>query len=136
MIVRWPGKVTASATSDLTWYFADVLPTLAELAGAQGPKNVDGVSVAPTILGESQNLEERVLYWEFFERGFQQAVRLGDWKAVRLVPGEPLELYDLSKDESEANDVAANHPKIIAQVEAYLKTARTPSENWPVEALD
>ena len=136
MIVRWPGKVTANATSDLTWYFADVLPTLAELAGAQGPKNVDGVSVAPTILGESQNLEERVLYWEFFERGFQQAVRLGDWKAVRLVPGEPLELYDLSKDESEANDVAANHPKIIAQVEAYLKTARTPSENWPVEALD
>ncbi|MBT5816390.1 MAG: sulfatase, partial [Opitutales bacterium] len=78
----------------------------------------------------------RHLYWEFFENGFQQAVRRGNWKAIRLALGEPLELYDLSKDESESNNIAANNPKIIAEMEAILKSARTPSENWPVEELD
>ena len=136
MIVRWPGKVAAGTTSDLAWYFADVLPTVAELAGGKAPSGIDGLSVLPTILGETQDLSERYLYWEFFESGFQQAVRQGDWKAVRLKLGEPLELYDLSKDEVEENNVAAQHPKVVSRFEAYLKTARSPSRNWPVEELD
>lgn len=136
MIVRWPGRVTANTTSDLPWYFADVLPTFAELANAKAPAGIDGVSVLPTILGKKQDLSERYLYWEFFENGFQQAVRQDNWKAIRLALGEPLELYDLSNDESESNNIAANHPKIVAQMETILKTARTPSENWPVEELD
>lgn len=136
MIVRWPGKVEAGQTSDAAWYFADVLPTLANLGDAKAPAGIDGMSVLPTILGDKQDLSNRVLYWEFFENGFQQAVRQGDWKAIRLALGKPLELYDLSKDESESNNIAESHPEIIAQMEAILKTARTPSENWPVEGLD
>ena len=136
MIVRWPGKVAASKTNDTAWYFADVLPTLADLAGANAPTDVDGVSVLPTILGKDQNLSDRTLYWEFFESGFQQAVRQGDWKAIRLKLGEPLELYDLSKDEAENNNVAAQHPEVVAELEAILATARTPSDNWPVPELD
>jgi arylsulfatase A-like enzyme len=81
-------------------------------------------------------LSNRALYWVFFENGFQQAVRQGDWKAIRMAPGKPLELYDLSKDESESNNIAESHPEIIAKMEAVLETARTPSENWPVEELD
>ncbi len=136
MIVRWPGKVAANTTSDLPWYFADVLPTLADLAETKSPTEIDGLSVLPTILGKPQNLGNRALYWEFFESGFQQAVRQGNWKAVRIALGKPLELYDLSKDESKSNNVAAKHPDVVARMEAFLKSARTPSENWPVEGLD
>jgi len=70
-------------------------------------------------------------YWEFHERGFQQAVRMGRWKAVRLKPGSPLELYDLDADPKEQRDVAAARTDIIAKVEAYLRTARTESDRWP-----
>lgn len=136
MIVRWPGQVAAGKTNDTAWYFADALPTFAEIAGLKVPSGIDGVSVLPTILGNKQDLSNRVLYWEFFESGFQQAVRQGDWKAIRMAPGKALELYDLSKDESESNNIAANHPDIIAEMESIFKTARTPSENWPVEELD
>ncbi|MBT3482326.1 MAG: arylsulfatase [Opitutales bacterium] len=136
MIVRWPGKVAAGKTNDTAWYFADALPTFADLAGVKAPSGIDGLSVLPTILGQEQDLSDRHFYWEFFENGFQQAVRRGDWKAIRLALGEPLELYDLSKDESESNNIAANHPDVIAEMEVILKSARTPSENWPVEELD
>jgi arylsulfatase A-like enzyme len=136
MIVRWPGKVAANAISDLPWYFADVLPTLADLGDANIPEKVDGVSVLPTLLGKRQDLGDRAMYWEFFERGFQQAVRLGKWKAVRLALDKPIELYDLSIDIGETNNVAAQHPEVVKQMESIMKTSRSPSENWPVDALD
>lgn len=136
MIVRWPGKVAAGATDDTAWYFADVLPTLADLTGAITPEDVDGVSVLPTLMGETQDLGDRYLYWEFFENGFQQAIRKGDWKGVRLAVGAPLELYDLSNDEAEANDISAENPAIVAELEELLGNARTPSRNWPVPELD
>ena len=136
MIVRWPGKVAAGATDDTPWYFADLLPTLADLTDAPAPGNLDGVSVLPTLLGESQDLSSRYLYWEFFESGFQQAIRKGNWKGIRLAIGAPLELYDLSKDEEEANDVAAEHPDVVAELEAILASVRTPSASWPVPELD
>ena len=71
-------------------------------------------------------------YWEFHERGFQQAVRMGRWKALRLSAGAPLELYDLETDPREERNVASDHPREVARIEAYLRTARTNSERWPV----
>jgi arylsulfatase A-like enzyme len=53
------------------------------------------------------------------------------WKAVRLKPGSPLELYDLDADSHEEHDVAAANPDVVARIESYLKTARTNSERWP-----
>lgn len=113
MIVRWPGQIKAHTESNLAWYFADVLPTLADIAGAAAPEDIDGISVLPTLLGEKQNLANRFLYWEFFERGFQQAVRWRNWKAVILKPGQELELYDLSNDIGETHNVASTQKSWI-----------------------
>jgi arylsulfatase A len=130
MIVRWPGKIEAGTTSDHIWAFWDFLPTAAELAGVKPPTGIDGISVVPTLLGQKQARHE-FLYWEFFERGFQQAVRYGDFKGLRLKQGEPLELYQIVKDPAELNNVASHYPRIVEHIEAYLKRARTPSSYWP-----
>jgi arylsulfatase A-like enzyme len=132
MIVRWPGRVPAGKTSNAPWYFADVLPTLADVAGVQPPANIDGISVLPLLLGTPQKTDERFMYWEFPTGQFQQAVRWRHYKAIRLAPGEPLELYDLSRDIAEKNNTAAVRPDVIARIEKYLETARTDSPNWPV----
>jgi arylsulfatase A len=130
MIARWPGSIPAGRTSDHPWAHWDFFPTAAELAGARTPAGLDGMSMTRALRGEAQPTHD-FFYWEFHERGFQQAVRMGNWKAVRLKPGGPLELYDISRDVAEATNVAANHPDVIEKIEAYLKTARTPSERWP-----
>jgi arylsulfatase A-like enzyme len=132
MIVRWRGKIKAGAVSDQVWVFWDFLPTAAELTGTKPPADLDGISMAPTLLGSATQKQHDFLYWEFHERGSQQAVRMGDWKAIRLKIGEPLELYDLKTDIGEKANVAAQHPEVVAQVEAYLKKARTDDPKWPL----
>jgi arylsulfatase A-like enzyme len=132
MIARWTGTVPAGRVSDHVWAHWDMLPTLSDVAGAKPPSGLDGLSKARALRGEVQE-SQQLLYWEFHERGFQQAVRMGRWKAVRLKNGAPLELYDLQTDRNEARDVAAANPDIVAKIEAYLKTARTESERWPVK---
>ena len=131
-VARWPGRIAAGQVSDQVWAFWDFLPTMSELLGQKPPANIDGVSILPALL-EQKNVERAPLYWEFHERGFSQAVRKGDWKAVRPGLQKPLELYDLNKDISEKNDVAEQHPDVMAQMETYLKTARTDSENFPIQ---
>jgi len=133
MIVRWPGKAKR-AESDLVWAFWDFLPTVAELAGARAPSGLDGQSIAPEILGTAPVKPHEFLYWEFHEGGSKQAVRTGDWKAIRSKMGVPLELYDLRHDIYEMENVAAKHPDVIARVEEYLKSARSDSKQWPLRA--
>jgi arylsulfatase A-like enzyme len=133
LIARWPGRIKAGQVNDDPWAFWDFLPTAAELAGAPVPDNLDGVSMLPTLLGQSQTNRHEFLYWEFHERGFQQAVRMGGWKAIRLQPGRPLELYNLKTDLGEKHDVAAQNPEVVAKIEEYLKTARTDSDQWPIK---
>jgi arylsulfatase A len=129
MIVRWPGRIAAGGVSDFAWAHWDFLPTAAELAGVKAPEGIDGFSVAPTLHGKEQKPHD-YLYWEFFERGFDQAVRAGDWKGVRNGLGEPLQLYNLKTDLGENDDVAAKNPEIVARLEAILKSARSDSERW------
>ena len=78
--------------------------------------------------------QHEFLYWEFHEGGSQQAVRTGDWKAIRSKLGAPLQLYNLRTDLGEQNDVAARNPDVIARIEGYLRTARTESPDWPLKA--
>jgi arylsulfatase A len=130
MLARWTGEIPAGRVSDHPWAHWDMLPTLAELAGAKAPATIDGVSMARALRGRAQRPHD-FLYWEFHERGFQQAVRMGNWKAIRLRMDAPLELYDLAADPYEQRDVAAANPGVIAKIERYLQTARTDSARWP-----
>ena len=134
MIVRWPGMVQAGSESDFPWAFWDFMPTAAEIAGVPAPEGLDGISVMPAILGTGEPKRE-FLYWEFptIDRktgkqrpgAMPQAVRTGEWKAIREKPGAPLELYNLSNDIGEKDNVAAANPTVVKRVEEYLKTART-----------
>jgi len=131
MIVRWPGHLPAGKTSEEVWAFWDFLPTAAELAGTQGLAAIDGISVVPALLGQAQK-PHAYLYWEFHERGFDQAVRMGDWKAVRHGTKAPIELYDLKTDIGETRNVAADHPDVVKRIEAILAAVRTESKEFPV----
>jgi arylsulfatase A-like enzyme len=130
-IAWWPGHVKAGTTSDRPAAFWDFLPTAAELARIDAPANIDGISILPAMLGQPQTNRHEFLYWEFHEGGFKQAVRMGDWKTVRFGSDGPLQLYNLKGDIGEKTDVAESHPEIVAKIEDYLKTARTPDTNWP-----
>jgi arylsulfatase A len=132
MIARWTGTIPAGRVSDHPWAHWDMLPTLTELAGAKPPSGIDGISMARALKAEPQPTHD-AFYWEFHERGFQQAVRMGRWKAVRLSKDAPLELYDLAADPYEQRNVAASQPDVVAKIEQYLKTARTESARWPVK---
>ena len=133
-IVRWPGRVKAGTTSDFVTAFWDFLPTATDVAGvtAKPPVALDGQSILPTLLGREQKPPAH-LYFEFHERGFDQAVRFGDWKAVRLGTKKPVELYDLKSDLAESKDVAAAHPEVVKQAEALFTSARTDSPDFPID---
>ena len=139
MIVRWPGRCPAGRTTDLISGFQDVLPTLCELAGAKTPPGLDGISMAPTILGKGEQKKHDFLYWEFPGYGGQQAVRLGDWKGIRqnMHKGNlRLQLFDLSKDISESKDVAAQHPEVVQRILAIMRAQHAPSELFLFPAID
>ena len=93
----------------------------------------DGLSLVPFLKGGAAPRRE-CFYWELHERKFIQAVRFGDWKAVRNSPGGSIELYDLAKDESESTDLAAARPDLVAKADALLKASRTDDPNWPVQS--
>ena len=131
-IARWPGKI-APGVSQFAGGFQDMMPTLAELAGAGGsvPKDIDGLSIVPTLLGEtSKQKEHEYLYWTFYERGGGQATRVGNWKSIQQPMDAAVRLYDLGKDLGEEHDVAAEHPEVVAKLKVMMKAAYRPHESW------
>lgn len=136
MLVRWPGRVKAGSTCEHICAFWDVLPTCAELAGQPAPMGIDGISFLPTLLGYGKaQTPPAHLYWEFHEQGGKQAVRMGKWKAVRLnaqqAPDGPIELYDLSRDIGEKNNVAAKNKDVVEEMAARMRVSRLPSQDFP-----
>jgi arylsulfatase A len=138
-IARWPGSIKAGSVSDLPAVFYDVLPTLCEITGAPVPKVADGLSILPTLTGEGEQRKHAFLFWDFTGQGGQQAVRMGDWKGVRrnLHRGNlRIELYNLTTDVGEMNDVAGQHPEIVKRIEKIMKDNHLPSQIFPIEVLD
>lgn len=132
-IARWPGTVPAGRVSDEPWAFWDFLPTAAELAGAKLPDGfrTDGLSLVSFLRGGKAPARE-FFYWELHETKPIQAVRFGNWKAVRNGIDRPIELYDLSNDPGEAKNRAAEKPDLVARAEALMKASHTPDPNWPL----
>jgi len=137
LIARWPGKIKAGATSNLPCYFVDMMPTFVELARSRKymPGNLDGIAIVPTLTGrEKEQKKHAFLYWEWGRYnwakrrnepgGPAQAVRMGKFKAVRPKSSAPFELYDLSKDIGEQNNIAAEHPQIVARIDKWVKQNR------------
>lgn len=138
LIARWPSKIEAGSTTDHVCAFWDFFPTATELAGLPPRQGLDGISYLPTLLGANKQPEHEYLYWDYghVRNAFKQAVRAGDWKAVRNGVGSAIELYDLASDREESTDVAADHPEIVQSMERLLASARTPTPDYPVEGLD
>ncbi len=133
MIVRWSGHVPSGRVCDSIGHFADFLPTAAALAGVKAPKGLDGVDGTAALLDTKGQANDRFLYWEFHEKAFVQAVRWRNWKAIRTGLDGKLALYDVGKDIGEEQDLAAQNPDVVAKVQAYLKTARVESKEWPIK---
>jgi len=134
-IVRWPGCIEP-AVSDLPIYFPDFLPTVAELAGANKyvPKDIDGLSILPTLLENSEDQEHHdCLYWEWPKfnwstgkyTGMMQAVRQGKWKMLRHDNKKPWQLYDLNDDLAEKSNLASEHPEIVKKLNAWIAANRS-----------
>lgn len=135
LLVKWPGKIMAGTTSDHISAFWDIMPTLSEITGDEAPSGIDGISFLPVLLNKDGQKEHEYLYWEFHEQGGKIGVRMGNWKAVKRdidkTPQQATELYDLSGDIGETNNVASANPEIVKKMEEIMKEAHTPSEIFP-----
>lgn len=139
MIARWPGKIAAGKVTDHVSVQYDLLATLAELVGYQQPFVTDGISFLPTLLGQpARQKKHAYLYWEYPEKGGQLAIRMGNWKAVKTNVRKnrtgPWELYDLSRDESETTNLAAQHPDLLKQFDAIVAREHVPTHlnEWEI----
>ena len=137
MLVKWPGKIKEGSRTDHVSAFWDLMPTLAEITGAEIPENIDGISFLPTLTGKGKQKEHDYLFWEFHEQGGKMAVRMGNWKAVKLninkAPQGEIELYDLSTDIGETRNVASSNPEIVSRMEELMKEAHNQSKDFAFE---
>lgn len=135
LIVRWPGHTPAQSQSEHVSAHWDMLPTFCELAGAEVPRGIDGISMVNEIHGRAdQQRRHAYLYWEFYERGGKRATRFRNWKAVQLNVNKDrdaaIEIYNLANDVGEQHDVAADNPATVAEAKAIFTGAHRPSEYW------
>lgn len=135
MVVRWPNVIKPATISDHACYFPDFMPTFADLLGLDAPDDIDGVSMLPTLLGNSAEQEQHeFMYWEhpvysgsMPTTQLRQAVRMGKWKGLReRTTDSTIELYDLDNDLSETSNVASSNPGIVSQIVAIMNQEHVP----------
>lgn len=131
MIVHWPAKIKTGRVDETPWAFADVLPTLADLADislTSVPRvKTNGMSIKPLLCDSPESIPDRMLYWEFAKQvgdpnsgiigDIFQAARRGPWKAVRYGLDQPTQLFNLNDDPGESNELSKQHPGIHQEFE-------------------
>lgn len=132
-IARWPGMIRPGTTSDLPIAFWDMMPTLAEIGGADAPSYTDGISFAPTLLGKGKQVKHEFLYWEYpyGNNRMTQAIRMGDWKLMQPKPGKPFELYNLANDISEQKNLAKERPDMVEKLKLRLSFEHVEERDYP-----
>jgi len=135
MIAYWPSKIQPGSTTDHPSAFWDFFPTAIEIAGLnKNWADIDGISFLPTLTGKEQKAHP-YLYWEFLKKGGRQAVRMDQWKAVRLNmsndPNAPIELYRLTDDIGEENNIAEQYPEMVKIMDSLMSNAHEYSEIFP-----
>jgi len=131
MIVRYRGGIAPGTSSPQPSAFWDFLPTAAALAGVDAPAAIDGVSITPALFGRPMPTRD-YLYWETNRTGFQQAVRMGDWKAIHHHSNGRIELFNLAEDEGETRDLASENSRITARAREIFAVARTDNPDYPI----
>lgn len=139
-IVRWPGKIKKGSVSEHVCGFQDLMATLADLAGTKVDIAQDGISYAPTLLGQGGQVQHPYLFWNFDEQGGKRAVLKWPWKLIHLNTGEGMKqakgkaqpmqslLYNLDADRGEEHNVMDANPAIVKELEAAMTEAyRAPS---------
>lgn len=125
-IVRWPGQVPAGDEVTTMTTSMDLLPSVAELCGADLPagRTIDGRSITG-LLGVGDSVPDPERSFAYALDGSLEAVRRGRWKLhVRKGPRQLEELYDLEVDPGETADVAAGHPELVADLHGELQRWR------------
>jgi len=120
MFVKWPAKIAPGTVVEAPVAHIDLLPTLAAAAGAPVPADrvIDGRNILPAALGEGEiERPDDAIYWQ---TGEYQVVRAGDWKLQRDGRQDKMWLFDLASDPTEQNNLAAQQPEKVAQLEALL----------------
>ncbi|HYG75659.1 MAG TPA: arylsulfatase [Planctomycetota bacterium] len=138
LLARWPGRIQPGTLATHVCASWDILPTIAEITGAQAPENLAGISFTPTLFSQQGQKQHNHLYWEYHAKGGSQAVRMGKWKGVRMKvksnPNGPIELYNLENDEGETKDVAADNPEIVKQMAQIMaQRERSVYPDWNFE---
>lgn len=135
-IVRWTGTIEAGSSTDLPAANWDMPATFTSLAGLKMPAS-DGLSLASVWRNKTKKaalkkMKQRNFYWEFYEQGYKQAVRKGNWKAIRYYNGTVptrTELYNLENDKSESSDLSEQQPALVKEMEKLMDNNRRPSDN-------
>lgn len=134
-IAKWKGHIKPGSESNFAFVLYDMFPTFLNLAKAKNNQTVDGISVLPTLLGKPQ-APHSYLYWELSEAGSKQAIRVGDWKAIKLkvstLSNVPVELYNIKLDPFEQNNLASKEPATAAKLDSMITKAHAYNKDWPL----
>ena len=131
-IAWWPKTIKNGSVCDQPLYFGDLMSTACEMAQINPPKQIDSVSFLPTLQDRGkEQARHKFMYWEFYERTFRQAVVMENWKLIRsAMDNSTIELYDLSQDIHEDENLASKQPAIAQRLISYIEEAHHPHPSW------